>query len=498
MGIIDVSEVGVRFGGLDALKDVSFGMEAGRVTGLIGPNGAGKTTLFNVITGLQTPTTGDIFLEGKNITRAPAHQRARLGIARTFQRLEVFDSLSVRENVLVAAEAGSKKSAAEVEEILEMVGLGEVADHHVDVLPTGLARLVELARALATEPKVLLCDECSSGLTDDETKVVAQVVRRAADQGVGVLLVEHDMPFVMGTCDDIYVLDLGTKIAGGTPAEIQSNEIVRTAYLGAQQSDAPAPEAKTKATTTSKSVEDTNSPPPVVELVNLRAGYGSIDVIRDLNLALAPGEVFALLGPNGAGKSTTLNVINGQVRPSAGDVRLAGKSVVGMPADALARAGLCTIPEGRGVFPNLTVDENLRMSTYAGADFDDIRARAFAQFPRLGERRKQLAGTMSGGEQQMLALARALVTDPAVLIIDELSMGLAPIIVKHLYEVVAELAESTGTTTIIVEQFAHDVLGIADRAGVLLHGSLVKLGDPHAIADELESIYMATDSNENH
>ncbi len=275
-----------------------------------------------------------------------------------------------------------------------------------------MARLVELCRAVATRPKVLLCDECSSGLTDEETHVVGDVIRRVAAEGVAVLLVEHDMSFVMGTCDVIHVLNLGVKIAEGTPAEIQGNAEVRVAYLG-EEKDEAAP--RTRAVAHLRELEAAQPRPPVVELRDIHAGYGTIDVLHGVSLAISPGEVFALLGPNGAGKSTTLKVLNGEVQPSSGDVLLCGQSVLGVSVDALARAGLCTIPEGRGVFPNLSVDDNLRMSTYTGASLADIRERAFTQFPRLAERRKQLAGTLSGGEQQMLALARALVVDPAVL-----------------------------------------------------------------------------------
>jgi len=481
MGVLELSQVSVRFGTLLAVDAVDLTVDAGRITGLIGPNGAGKTTLFNVVTGLQTPIAGHVVLDGHNVTHTSAFKRARLGLSRTFQRLEVFDSLTVRENILVAAESTGDRR--QLDRIIELVGLEDVIDVPVDTLPTGTARLVELGRAIATNPKVLLCDECSSGLTDEETAVVGTVLRRVAADNVGVLLVEHDMPFVMATCDDIAVLNLGIKIADGTPAEIQANPGVRTAYLG---------EHKTDVTIAPRSLVADPIRDPIIELLDIHAGYGSIDVLHGVSLAVAPGEVFALLGPNGAGKSTTLKVLNGELQPSSGDVLLSGQSVRGVPMDALARAGLCTIPEGRGIFPNLTVDDNLRMSTFTGASLSDIRERAFAQFPRLSERRKQLAGTLSGGEQQMLALARALVVDPTVLLIDELSMGLAPIIVEELYAIVADIAAGGQMAIIIIEQFAHDVLAVATRAGVMIHGTLVSVGRPDDIAATVSDSYLAS------
>ena len=216
---------------------------------------------------------------------------------------------------------------------------------------------------------------------------------------------------------------------------------------------------------------------PILELVEVRAGYGSIEVLHGVTLTVNRGEVLALLGPNGGGKSTSLKVCSGLLEVTTGDVRLAGRSVAGVSADKLARLGLCTIPEGRGVFPNLTVRENLMMCTHTGAKLADIEHIAYDRFPRLGERRGQLAGTMSGGEQQMLAMARALSTNPAVLLLDELSMGLAPLIVGRLYEIVAQVA-ATGVSVLVVEQFARTVLGIADRAAIMLHGKITRIGSP--------------------
>lgn len=227
----------------------------------------------------------------------------------------------------------------------------------------------------------------------------------------------------------------------------------------------------------------------LLELIGIRAGYGTIDVLHGVSLDIQPGQVMALLGPNGAGKSTTLAVISGQITPSAGNLMLMGKEVTGTPPADLAKAGVCLIPEGRGIFPNLTVMENLRMITFAGVSFSEVTERAFQQFPRLAERRKQLAGTLSGGEQQMLAMSRALACDPAVLMLDELSMGLAPIIVEELYEQVGELAKS-GLSILIVEQFAQSVLGVADEAAIMTGGIIQRIGTPDDIAEELTEVYL--------
>ena len=227
----------------------------------------------------------------------------------------------------------------------------------------------------------------------------------------------------------------------------------------------------------------------VLELVDIRAGYGTIDVLHGVNLTIQAGQVMALLGPNGAGKSTTLGVASGQITPSAGQLLLLGKQVTGTSPAKLAQAGLCLIPEGRGIFPNLTVLENLRMVTFAGVSLADVTERAFTQFPRLGERRKQLAGTLSGGEQQMLAMSRALACDPAVLMLDELSIGLAPIIVEELYEQVGQLA-AAGLSILIVEQFAQSVLGVADEAAIMAGGVIQRTGQPADIAEELTEVYL--------
>ena len=486
--LLDATGITVRFGGHEALRGVDLAAVPGEITGLIGPNGAGKTTLFNVLCGLQKPLHGQVSLDGRDVTRLAPHRRARLGLARTFQRLETFTLLSVRENVLSGAEfrrrwAGADESPGDTaDRLLHRLGLDDVAEDRVDTLPTGRARLVELARALAARPRVLLLDEPSSGLDERETDELGAVLRSVVDEDLGILLVEHDMALVMSVCNRISVLDFGALIADGTPQEIQADPLVQQAYLGgASTSGSTAKPASVRQPLVDR--------PPMLEVRDLRAGYGDIDVLDGVDLDVAAGEVFALLGPNGAGKSTFLKALSGLVRPTGGAVRIVGHDVTGADADALARAGLCSIPEGRGVFANLTVAENLWLVSNTGQDRSAVESATFERFPRLAERRSQLAGTMSGGEQQMLAMARALVCDPAMLLLDELSMGLAPLIVEELYGEVRRLA-SEGLTIVIVEQFAHEVLGIADRAAIMVHGRIGDAGPPESIAGELEAAYL--------
>jgi branched-chain amino acid transport system ATP-binding protein len=498
-----VQNVSVRFGGIQALSNVELSVMPGEVHGLIGPNGAGKTTLFNVITGTQTPNAGEVRLDGRTITRCKPHVRARLGLARTFQRLEVCGSLTVRENVLLAAEAQPGRlpdgmtMTSWVDHLLEQVGIREIEGEFADAVPTGLARLVEVARALATSPTILLVDEPSAGLDAAETAALGGVLKDLAAGGMAVLLVEHDLSLVLGVSRRLTVLDFGEIIASGDPSEVRADPAVQAAYLGTVSTDGSASPAKRARATPSPMTGTITPARPMIELSGVHAAYGRIEVVHGVTLEVPEGGVCALLGPNGAGKSTLLKLLSGRMAPTSGEILLDGQSLKKIGTDTLARGGICAIPEGRSVFPNLTVAENLMMCTYRGRSqaLSSLAARAYERFPRLAERRRQLAGNLSGGEQQMLALARALYTEPKVLLLDEISMGLAPMIVHELYGLVGELASSEKLTVVLVEQFAEAALALATQAVIMVNGRISHAGTPDDVQALLVESYLGSASS---
>ena len=481
MTMLRVRDLTVRFGGIVALDRVSLDLNRGEILGLIGPNGAGKTTLFNCISGVVRPDTGSIYFDNHSLTYAPVHERARLGVARTFQNLQLWGSMTVEENLIVPMDAlgrrntfsdalylpfsgyAERASRARARAILHVLDLDPYARTLAGDLPAGIQRRVELARALAMRPRLVLLDEPAAGLDAQETAHLAEVLHAVRQRfHVSMLLVDHDMSLVMRVCDYVYVLDFGKMLAKGEPSAIRNDPKVIAAYLGEESKKLPG-----DIQTIAQAKRDER---PLLEVSKLAAGYGGLEVIRDINLTVRPGEVVACIGANGAGKTTTLRAISGMIHPRAGRVTFAGKDVTGSTAERISKLGLIHIPEGRGLFPNLSVEDTLRLvSNTAGREVDI--SPAFKLFSRLRERRHQLVGTLSGGEQQMVALARAILSQPRLVMIDEMSQGLAPTVVRQLFEIIRVFRDE-GIAVLLVEQFVESALDVADRAYVFEHGTI--------------------------
>ncbi|HEY6876241.1 MAG TPA: ATP-binding cassette domain-containing protein [Candidatus Dormibacteraeota bacterium] len=501
MTMLRIRNLGVRFGGVVALHGVSLDLNRGEILGLIGPNGAGKTTLFNCISGVVQPSEGTIHFEGRSLRFAPPHERARRGIARTFQNLQLWGSMTVLENLQVPIDAVGRRntlsdalglplshyaerSARErARAILHVLDLDGYTQRLAADLPAGIQRRVELGRALAMQPKLVLLDEPAAGLDAGETEHLAQLLHKVRERfRVSMLLVDHDMSLVMRVCDYIYVLDFGKVLSRGEPAAVRNDQNVIAAYLGEATPELAEPEPGPTVVTglpRTDAVEVARASGRLLEVSGLAAGYGRLEVIRDIDLTVQAGEVVACIGANGAGKTTTLRAISGVVRPRAGRVVFAGRDIAGANPERISRMGLAHIPEGRGLFPRLSVEDTLRLATDTSGKPENLAA-AFDVFPRLKQRRRQAVGTLSGGEQQMVAMARAILVQPRLLMIDEMSQGLAPTIVRQLFQMI-DVFRSQGIAVLLVEQFVESALAVADRAYIFEHGSIAH----EAAAEEL-------------
>jgi ABC-type branched-subunit amino acid transport system ATPase component len=451
----------VAFGGVRAVDNVSLHVQSGRITGIIGPNGAGKTTLLNAITGFVTPNAGTIHADGR--------------VARSFQTAQMPPDMTVLDCVRLGLLHGKWQGAADpgfAAALLEFVGYSNKLSVLAGTLPHPDRRLVEIARALATQPSVLLLDEPAAGLDASDTQRLGPVLRRLADCGLAVALVEHDMALVMGICDTLVVLDTGRVIATGSPAEIRANAQVRAAYLGSGLVATARPHAKAGKT--------------LLNVVGLGAGYGGVAVLRDITLTVGRGEMVALVGPNGAGKSTLMRALSGLLRPVKGSIEFAGDELAASPAHEVARARLVLVPEGRQVFAHLTVSENLRLGATTRRDFSPAEITAMLErFPRLKPLLDRPAGLLSGGEQQMLALGRGLLAKPDLLLLDEPSLGLAPAVAQELFTALSRLRDE-GLTLVLVDQMADLALPLADRCALLEGGRIGQIGTPTEMAASLD------------
>ena len=463
--VLDVQELGIDFGGLTAVNDLNMQVYDGEIVGLIGPNGAGKTTVFNLLTKVYKPTRGKIYFDGKDTAGKSVVDINKAGIARTFQNIRLFGNLTVLDNVKTGFHnvipyspitailrlpkyfSSEKEINEKAMDLLKIMELDKYADYKASNLPYGAQRRLEIARALATNPKLLLLDEPAAGMNPQETAELMDMIRFVRDHfKIAVLLIEHDMKLVMGICERITVLNYGMMLAQGTPEEIQSNP----------------------------------------KVTDLKVKYGMIEAIKGISFEVRDGEIVTMIGANGAGKTTTMHAISGLVKAAEGSIKLDDVELTKTPANKIVGMGLAQVPEGRRVFAEQTVEENLILGAYLRKDKAKMSAdmeEVYQLFPRLKERRKQLAGTLSGGEQQMLAMGRALMAKPSILLLDEPSMGLSPLLVSEIFHIIREINDK-GTTILLVEQNAKRALAIADRAYVLETGNITLEGTGEELAND--------------
>jgi branched-chain amino acid transport system ATP-binding protein len=494
--LLEVAGLSKRFGELRALDGVGLTVARRGVHSVIGPNGAGKTTLFNCITGVVKPDEGSVTLAGRDITGLAVVDRVRLGLVRTFQVSRVFDSLTARQNVRLALQKTSVKGGLGVRlgraarqrieercgELLDEAGLAPGGRE----LPAGALshadrRAVEVAMALACDPVLLCLDEPTAGIGAGEAERMTELIGRLGER-LAVLLIEHRMSLVQRVSRQVSVLARGALLAQGPAAAIAADPRVQDAYLGgaaaagaptAGAAEAGAPAAGAPAAGAAAAPWRVQPAPAAagaagdLVLRDVHTCYGSSHVLHGVSLTARQGQVTSILGRNGAGKTTTLATVMNLVQARSGSIRLGPRELTGSSTHAVAGLGIALVPENRWVFPDLTVEENLRVAAGRRAPLDE----AYAEFPVLAERREAKGSELSGGQQQMLALGRALVRGARVILLDEPTQGLSPAYVDVVIGYIRRLRER-GVTVVLVEQSIDVVAAVADTVYLMRDGQI--------------------------
>lgn len=466
-----------RFGGVTAVDDVTLSFPAGSASAVIGPNGAGKSTLLKMISAVYTPTSGQVHLGETRLDTLAPHQLARHGVGFAHQIPRPFRQLTVRQNVSVATAAARR--GTDVDDVLERTGLMAHADRTSGSLGLLDLKRIEVARALACAPQLVLLDEIAAGLVGRELEEAIELIRSIHATGVTVILVEHVEAVVRSLVDRVVVLDWGELIADGTPAQIAEDSRVREVYLGGNTPTHDHTLAR-----------EASGLPPLLEVRDLEAGYGGQLALHGVTLTVPDASVVAVLGANGAGKSTLCATISGLVPAVSGTVTLREKNstrdLTSQPAHVRNAAGIAHCPEGRRLFAGLSVLDNLKLGAYGVRDKSEVETRiqeTLAVFPRLKAKLSDLAESLSGGQQQMVAVGRALMSRPRLLICDEVSLGLSPKAIDELYEGL-DLVRASGRSLLLIEQNVHRCLDFADQAYVLNRGRISFSGEPSRLKDD--------------
>jgi branched-chain amino acid transport system ATP-binding protein len=483
---LEVRGLRKTFGGLVAVNGMDLDLHAGEILGLIGPNGSGKSTVLKLIMGIERPSAGTITLDGVNIAGLAPHQIARSGISIMFQHSRPLYRQTVLENIKLALLPDSLlriAMAPEVDKnarlIAERVGLGHVIERRPGTLPFADLRRMELAKAFARNPKVVLIDEPFAGLTLAEIDTFSELIRALSSEDRAVLLVDHSVKSIAALANRVLAMYLGEPVAEGKPDDVMSNETVRRVYLGGElegigHHGAARADAK-----------------PLLQIEEVRVLYGKAQALDNVRFVVKQGECVSIVGLNGAGKTTLFNTVSGLV-PYSGSIHFGGRNLRDMTAGQIARAGVVQCPESRELFGTMSVRENLDLGGHLLPA--DVRAhqlsKLFDLFPILASRQSQAARTLSGGEQQMLAIARSLMMQPTLLILDEPTLGLAPVVIEQLSKALGELRRTTPITLLLGEQNVTFALPHADRVYVLDHGRVTWEGNPNRFASEMGVGYL--------